>query len=160
MTILGIDPGSTVTGYGLIQHEDRTLRLLECGCIRTNVKTSFPERLKKIYAALTDRLAELRPDEVAVEDVFYSENVKAALRIGHTRGVILLAAANAGIPIAEYTPREVKQAVVGSGAASKEQVQFMVKHILHLKALPHPYDATDALAVALCHIHRLESPVG
>lgn len=160
MTILGIDPGSTVTGYGLIQHEDRVSRLLECGCIRTKARTSFPERLKKIYAELTDRLAELRPDEVAVEDVFYSENVKAALRIGHARGVILLAAANAGVPIAEYTPREVKRAVVGSGAASKEQVQFMVKHILHLKELPHPYDVTDALAVALCHIHRLGSPVG
>jgi len=116
------------------------------------IAESDPERLHRARTATPVS----RLDEVAVEDVFYSDNVKTALKIGHARGVILLAAADAGLPIAEYSPREVKQAVVGSGSASKEQVQFMVKNILTLKEAPHPYDATDALAVALCHVHRLK----
>ena len=155
MVILGIDPGSVITGFGAIQTENREPRLIGCGCIRTSAKTPFAERLRKIYGELAETLLRYHPDEVAVEDVFYSNNVKTALKIGHARGVILLAAADAGLPIAEYSPREVKRAVVGSGSASKEQVQFMVKNILTLKEAPEPYDATDALAVALCHAHRL-----
>ena len=156
MVILGIDPGSVITGFGAIETESRETRLIGCGCIRTNAKTPFAERLRKIYGELAGTLSHYHPDEVAVEDVFYSNNVKTALKIGHARGVILLAAADAGLPIAEYSPREVKQAVVGSGSASKQQVQFMVKNILTLKEAPQPYDATDALAVALCHAHRLK----
>ena len=156
MVIVGIDPGSVITGFGAIETENREPRLIGCGCIRTSAKTPFAERLRKIYGELAETLSRYHPDEVAVEDVFYSNNVKTALKIGHARGVILLAAADAGLPIAEYSPREVKQAVVGSGSASKEQVQFMVKNILTLKEAPQPYDATDALAVALCHAHRLK----
>jgi len=156
VVILGIDPGSVITGFGAIETENRKTRLIGCGCIRTSAKTPFAERLRKIYGELAETLSRYHPDEVAVEDVFYSNNVKTALKIGHARGVILLAAADAGLPIAEYSPREVKRAVVGSGSASKEQVQFMVKNILTLKEAPQPYDATDALAVALCHAHRLK----
>ncbi len=156
MVILGIDPGSVIAGFGAIETENRKTRLIDCGCIRTQAKLPFAQRLQKIYRELTEVLARIRPDEVAVEDVFYSKNVKSALKIGHARGVILLAAADAGLPIAEYSPREVKQAVVGSGSASKEQVQFMVKHILALKETPQTYDTTDALAVALCHAHRIK----
>ena len=156
MVILGIDPGSVITGFGAIETENRKTCLIGCGCIRTKAKTPFAERLRKIYGELAETLSHYHPDEVAVEEVFYSNNVKTALKIGHARGVILLAAADAGLPIAEYSPREVKQAVVGSGSASKQQVQFMVKNILTLKEAPQPYDATDALAVALCHAHRLK----
>jgi len=156
VVILGIDPGSVITGFGAIETESRNPCLIGCGCIRTSAKTPFAERLRKIYGELAETLSHYHPDEVAVEDVFYSNNVKTALKIGHARGVILLAAADAGLPIAEYSPREVKRAVVGSGSASKEQVQFMVKNILTLKEAPQPYDATDALAVALCHAHRLK----
>ena len=156
MVILGIDPGSVIAGFGAIETENRKTRLIDCGCIRTHAKLSFAQRLQKIYGELAEALARIRPDEVAVEDIFYSKNVKSALKIGHARGVILLAAADAGLPIAEYSPREVKKAVVGSGSASKEQVQFMVKRILALKETPQPYDTTDALAVALCHAHRIK----
>ena len=156
MVILGIDPGSVITGFGAIETENRKTRLIGCGCVRTSAKTPFAQRLRKIYGELAETLSRYHPDEVAVEDIFYSNNVKTALKIGHARGVILLAAADAGLPIAEYSPREVKKAVVGSGSASKEQVQFMVKRILALKETPQPYDTTDALAVALCHAHRIK----
>lgn len=156
MIILGIDPGSSVTGYGAVNYEDRTSRLLECGCVRTSSRVTFAERLRRIYLELTEKITEINPDEVAVEDVFYSKDVKAALKIGHARGVILLAAANLGVAISEYAPAEVKRAVAGSGAATKEQVQFMIKSMLGLPELPQPLDASDAVAVALCHIHTLE----
>ncbi len=156
MIILGIDPGSSVTGYGAINYADRAYQLVECGCVRTSSRLAFPERLRRIYQGLTEKIAEIGPDEVAVEDVFYSKDVKAALKIGHARGVILLAAANLGLPILEYSPAEVKRAVAGSGAASKEQVQFMVKSMLRLQELPQPLDASDAVAVALCHMHTLD----
>jgi len=154
--ILGIDPGSSVTGYGAVNYEDRTSQLLECGCVRTSSRLAFAERLRRIYLGLTEKIAEIGPDEVAVEDVFYSKDVKAALKIGHARGVILLAAANLGVTISEYAPAEVKRAVAGSGAATKEQVQFMIKSMLGLSELPQPLDASDAVAVALCHIHTLD----
>ena len=156
MIILGIDPGSSVTGYGAINYEDRVCQIVECGCVRTSSRLPFAERLRRIYLELTEKIAEIGPDEVAVEDVFYSKDVKAALKIGHARGVILLAAANLGLTISEYSPAEVKRAVAGSGAAPKEQVQFKIKSMLKLSELPQPLDASDAVAVALCHIHTLD----
>ncbi|MFH1006961.1 MAG: crossover junction endodeoxyribonuclease RuvC [Candidatus Latescibacterota bacterium] len=156
MVILGLDPGSVIAGFGAIETEGQITRPADFGCIRTDAKLPFAQRLQKIYRELTEVFARIAPDEVAVEEVFFSKNVQSALKIGHARGVMLLAAADAGLPISEYSPREVKQAVVGSGSASKEQVQFMVKHLLSLKDVPKPYDTTDALAVALCHAHRIK----
>ncbi len=158
--ILGIDPGSVVTGLGVLKCEGKRAEVLSYGCIKAKKSRTFPERLKEIYEGIMDAIDQYHPDHIAVEDVFYSNNAKTALRIGHARGVVLLAAANKGIPVTEYSPREVKQSVVGSGSASKEQVQFMVRAILNLKEVPEPYDVSDALAVALCHTNRLELPTG
>lgn len=157
MTILGVDPGSRVTGYGLVECEDGEVRALEFGCIRAREKAPFSYRLKEIYEAFRKVLEVNEPDCAAVEDIFYRENVRSAFQIGHARGVILLALAQAGLPVNEYTPAEVKRSVVGSGSASKEQVRFMVQHILKLPEPPEPYDASDALAVALCHVHRMRT---
>ena len=157
MKILGIDPGSVTTGFGIVECSEKSYRFISCGCVHTSSKTPFTQRLGKIYSDLMDVIVELKPDEVAVEDVFYKDNPKTALKMGHARGVILLAAVNSNLPISEYTPREVKMAVVGSGRASKEQVQFMIMNVLGLRELPKPLDASDALAVALCHAHSLDS---
>ncbi len=154
MRILGIDPGSNITGYGVIEHQDRRSRLIECGCIRTKSGSALPERLKRIYDGLCEVLRVHSPDQIAIEETFYGKNARAALTMGHARGVALLAAANTGLPIAEYAPREVKQSVVGSGGASKEQIQFMVRVLLKLPRPPKPEDAADAVAVALCHVNR------
>ena len=156
MRILGIDPGTQNTGIGVIDIDDRG-EAVYCyhGCIRTSRKDSLPERLKQIYSGLIETIETYHPDDVALEDIFYSENVKTAIVMGHARGVSLLAPIVAGITPAEYSPREVKLAVVGSGAASKEQVKFMVHRILGIREDDQPADATDALAVALCHHHRL-----
>jgi len=155
MVILGVDPGTAVTGYGVIRYLDGGAEVLSCGVIRTDPKRAFPLRLKKIYDDLCGIIQQHRPDQLALEDVFYSKDVKMALRMGHARGVTLLAAVNHGLPTAEYSPREVKQALTGNGAASKEQIQRMVYDLLRLSALPQPFDIADALAVALCHCHRL-----
>lgn len=151
---MGIDPGSAITGYGIIEHLDRRSRLIECGCIRTEAGSSLPARLKRIYDGLVEVMTTYRPDTVAIEETFYGKNARAALTMGHARGVALLAAANEGMEVVEYSPREVKQSVVGSGGASKEQVQFMVKVLLSLPRPPQPEDAADAVAVALCHANR------
>jgi len=154
--ILGIDPGSQRTGLGIVDiSENRTLTLCYYGCIKTSRNKSLPHRLKQIYTGLADIIQQYRPDYVAVEDIFYSDNVKTAIVMGQARGVSLLAPINLGLEPAEYSPREVKQAVVGRGNASKEQVHFMVKNILRLSENIAPDDASDALAVALCHYHRL-----
>ena len=158
MLILGVDPGNAVTGYGIIEHKDRCCRLIDYGCFRTRSTFSSAQRLKKIYTELMETIARYGPDEVAVEEAFYGNNVKTALKIGQVKGIVLLAAAKADLPVAEYAPREVKNSVVGSGAATKEQVQFMVRSILRLKEMPQPYDASDALAVALCHAHQMTIP--
>jgi len=155
VTILGVDPGSRVTGYGLISWEEGRAKVLDFGCIRARGRASLAERLWEIYKAFREVLERSSPDCAAVEDIFYRENVRSAFQIGHARGVILLALAQAGLPVEEYAPAEVKKSVVGSGAASKEQVRFMVQHILDLSEPPKPYDASDALAVALCHAHRI-----
>jgi crossover junction endodeoxyribonuclease RuvC len=159
--ILGVDPGSRITGLGIIEViDDRDLRLCYHGCIRTDQKATFAYRLKQIYFGLSEIIEQFKPDHVALEDIFYSENVKTAIVMGHARGVSLLAPINLGITPAEYSPREVKQAVVGRGNASKEQVHYMVKNMLKVTEDISPDDASDALAVALCHYHRLNAIPG
>jgi crossover junction endodeoxyribonuclease RuvC len=153
--ILGIDPGSAVTGYGLIRSDERENVLLECGVIRTDSKRPLPEKLKEIFEGLSDIIQSKNPDQLAIEETFYSKNAKSALVMGQARGVAILAAACAKLPVSEYSPKEVKSSVVGQGSASKLQVQYMVKNLLGLKELPQPVDAADALAIALCHAQKL-----
>jgi crossover junction endodeoxyribonuclease RuvC len=151
--IFGIDPGSERTGYGCVETDGRRHRLVVFGSIAAPAHTAFPDRLLLIHAGLTALLAEHRPDCVAIENIFHAKNVRSALRLGHARGVALLAASAAGVPIAEYSPAEIKRAVVGFGRAEKPQVGQMVKLLLGLAAAPSPHDAADALAVAICHVH-------
>jgi crossover junction endodeoxyribonuclease RuvC len=151
--IVGIDPGSERTGYGCVESDGRRHRLVTCGAITATVSDPFPTRLARIYRELARLLAKTRPDCVAVESVFHAVNARSALKLGHARGVALLAAVEAGCAIVEYTPAEVKRAVVGYGRAEKRQVQQMIKLLLGLAQPPSPYDAADALAVAICHLH-------
>jgi crossover junction endodeoxyribonuclease RuvC len=151
--VLGVDPGTAITGYGLVRGEGDELRLVDYGAINTSSDESLPQRLQEIYRQLTALIQERQPAAAAVEKLFFSRNVRTALSVGQARGVALLAMANAELEIHEYTPLEVKQAVVGYGRASKEQVQEMVKVLLGLDSVPQPDDAADAIAVAICHIH-------
>jgi crossover junction endodeoxyribonuclease RuvC len=151
--VLGIDPGSERTGYGCVETVGGRHRLVICGAVTAPARAAFPDKLLAIHRALRACLAECRPDAVAVENVFFAMNVRSALKLGHARGVAMLAASEAGIPIVEYTPAEIKRAVVGYGRAEKSQVQQMIKLLLRLSAVPTPHDAADALAVAICHIH-------
>jgi crossover junction endodeoxyribonuclease RuvC len=152
--IFGIDPGSERTGYGCIEIVGSRYHLVICGALSAPVHSTFPEKLKHIHAGLAALLAQHTPDCVAVEDVFFARNVRSALKLGHARGVALLAACEAGLPVAEYAPAEIKRAVVGFGRAEKHQVQQMIKLLLRLDAPPSPHDAADALAVAICHVHN------
>lgn len=156
MVIMGIDPGSRITGYGLIQQEDNGWRALEHGCIRTQRAQTFPEKLGKIYSHLQKIISEYSPDVVVVEKGFSGKNLQTALVIGQVLGVSLLVATKASLPISEYSPREVKLAVTGFGSASKEQVQYMVKQLLGMEGGSLTADASDALAVALCHANKLD----
>ena len=151
--VLGIDPGTAITGYGLVWGDGDGLRLMDYGVITTPSDSSLPQRLQEIYRQLTAIIQERQPAAAAVEKLFFSRNVRTALSVGQARGVTLLAMANADIEIHEYTPLEVKQAVVGYGRATKIQVQEMVKMLLELDSVPQPDDAADAIAVAICHIH-------
>jgi len=151
--IVGIDPGSERTGYGCVETDGRRHRLVTCGAITAAAGDAFPARLARIHRELVALLAKTRPDCVAVESVFHAVNARSALKLGHARGVALLAAVEAGCTIVEYTPAEVKRAVVGYGRADKRQVQQMIKLLLGLAQAPTPYDASDALAVAICHVH-------
>ena len=153
MKIFGIDPGSERTGYGCIEVIGSRHYLVICGLITAPARSTFPDKLKHIHGGLAALLACHRPDCVAVENIFYARNVRSALKLGHARGVVLLAASQASIPVVEYSPAEIKRSVVGYGRAEKQQVQQMVKLILGLAVLPTPFDASDALAVAICHIH-------
>jgi crossover junction endodeoxyribonuclease RuvC len=155
LTILGVDPGSRATGYGLIKSTEQKNILIDYGVIRTDSKKPLPEKLKQIFEGLSEIMAKKRPNELAIEETFYSKNAKSALVMGQARGVAILAAACAKIPIWEYSPKEVKCSIVGHGNASKLQVQYMVKNLLGLKELPQSQDAADALAVALCHAQKL-----
>ena len=153
MLILGIDPGTAITGYGLVREDDGTLTLVDCGVITTPASQSLPARLQILYQGLADVVHAHRPTAAAVEELFFSRNVRTALSVGHARGVALLALADAGLPIFEYKPLEVKQAIAGYGGADKQQVQEMVRMLLRLNHVPQPDDAADAIAVAVCHIH-------
>jgi crossover junction endodeoxyribonuclease RuvC len=151
--IFGIDPGSGRTGYGCVETDGRRYRLVACGAIVATAGDPFPQRLARIHRELTRMLATCRPECVAVENLFHGINPRSALTLGHARGVAMLAAVEAGCEIVEYTPAEVKRAVVGYGRADKRQMQQMIKMLLGLDAPPSPHDAADALAVALCHLH-------
>ena len=155
MIILGIDPGVTSTGYGIIRLHNGQPQMKTCGAIKPATKAPFPQRLNQIYEGVTKIIDTNKPDLIAIEDIFYGKNIRSTLAIGQARGVAILASVRAGIEISEYSPREVKRSVVGTGAASKEQVQFMVKELLGLDKPPSPADAADALAVALCHANRV-----
>jgi crossover junction endodeoxyribonuclease RuvC len=148
--VLGVDPGTAVTGYGVVAFDGRTPTLVECGVIRTTARDPLPARLHDIHEGIAELIARHRPDTVAVEDVFYARNVRTTIVLGHARGVILLAAQRAGLVINEYPPAEIKKAITGKGAATKEQVQFMVARLLRLKNAPEPADASDGVAAALC----------
>ncbi|MDD4239662.1 MAG: crossover junction endodeoxyribonuclease RuvC [Desulfotomaculaceae bacterium] len=153
MLILGIDPGTAITGFGLVDFRGNRFSMVECGCIRTQAGLPLAERLQILYRGLFNIIRQNNPAHVAVEELFFNNNARTALAVGHARGVILLAAAEAGLPVFEYTPLQVKQAVVGYGRAAKAQVEYMVKTILCLPSVPGPDDVADALAVAICHAH-------
>ena len=153
MVVLGIDPGARRTGYAVVEAAGDTVLIKETGALSTSPQSPFPERLRSIYRGLSEVVARFRPDEIAVEDVFVKKNVRVALMMGHVRGVALLVGAMHEVPIGEYTPGEIKQAIVGHGSASKEQVKFMVTALLKIEDIPSE-DEADALAVALCHVHK------
>lgn len=154
MRVLGVDPGTAATGYGVVVRGDGgAVSLLECGVIRSPAGLPLPDRLREIHQGLEQVLERHHPDVVAVEGVFYGKNVRTTVLLGHARGVVLLAAAERRVPVADYSPAEIKNAIVGTGRGTKEQVQFMVKKLLRLKEAPQPADAADGVAVALCHIH-------
>jgi crossover junction endodeoxyribonuclease RuvC len=150
--IFGIDPGSHRTGYGCVERDGSRHRLVICGSLSGPLHSTFPDKLKAIHAGLTALLACHRPDCVAVEDIFHARNARSALKLGEARGIALLAASEAGVPVVEYAPAAIKRAVVGYGRAEKQQVQKMVKLLLGLDEVPGPYDVSDALAVAICHL--------
>jgi crossover junction endodeoxyribonuclease RuvC len=156
--IFGIDPGSERTGYGCVESLGSRQRIVSSGHISSPAGATFPDKLLRIHQRLSVILAECAPDCVAIENLFHAVNVRSALKLGHARGVAMLAAVEAGVPVVEYTPAEIKRAVVGYGRAEKHQVQQMVKLILGLPALPTPHDAADALAVAICHINSMAPP--
>jgi crossover junction endodeoxyribonuclease RuvC len=148
--VLGIDPGTAVTGYGVVQGDGvATPRLLECGVIRTHARSPLPSRLREIHEGIVDLIARHSPTMLAVEDVFYAKNVRTTVVLGHARGVILLAGELRGLRIEEMPPASIKKAIVGTGAATKEQVQFMLTRLLRLKNAPEPSDAADGVAAAL-----------
>jgi crossover junction endodeoxyribonuclease RuvC len=154
MRVLGIDCGGAYTGYGVVEiHTGGRLSCLTCGAIKLSTREALPRRLARIFTQLGEIIAEHQPDQVAIEDVFYALNVKSALKLGQVRGVAMLAAAAAGLEVAEYSPLTIKSSVVGYGRAEKQQVQHMVTRLLQLAEAPEPMDASDALAIAICHLH-------
>ena len=156
--VLGVDPGTLVTGFGIVSCTQDALELLDAGTIRNRSGQSMPIRLRRIYEGLQGLIDLHHPDEFAIESAFYGKNAQSALKLGQARGVSILAAVEKEIPTTEYSPREVKQAVVGKGTATKEQVQFMVRTLLHLKKGTMMLDTSDAIAVAICHLHRGTAP--
>lgn len=154
MLVIGIDPGTAITGYGLVrENEDSSLTVVDYGAILTSPETSPPERLRQLHESLTEIILLHRPESSAVEKLFFQRNVRTAISVGQARGVALLTLAEAQLPVGEYTPMEIKQAVAGYGGADKNQVQQMVRALLNLDEVPKPDDAADALAVAICHLH-------
>ena len=160
MLVIGIDPGTAITGYGLIREDESgNLAAVDYGVIQTPAGQPMPQRLLELYRQLKEIVLLHRPDSGAVEKLFFQKNVKTAITVGQGRGVSILALAEADVPVAEYTPLEIKQAVAGYGGADKSQIQQMVRAILQLESIPQPDDAADALAVAICHLHssRMQS---
>jgi crossover junction endodeoxyribonuclease RuvC len=161
MRVFGIDCGTEITGYGVVEPDEtaREQRLLciAMGAIRLSKTKSTAQRLEQVFRELSGEIERWQPDVVAIEEVFYSVNAKSALKLGQVRGVALLSAACQGLPVAEYAPLKIKSSVVGFGLAKKEQVQFMVARLLNLAELPQPADAADALAIAICHIHTAQT---
>ncbi|MGQ9600001.1 MAG: crossover junction endodeoxyribonuclease RuvC [Anaerolineae bacterium] len=153
MLVLGIDPGTAITGYGVVRENETGLSLVDCGVITTVADQPLAARLQQIYHGIRSVIHQYHPDAAAVEELFFSRNVRTALSVGQARGVALLALAEAGLPIYEYKPLQVKQTVAGYGGAGKQQMQEMVRMLLHLEQAPQPDDAADAVAVAVCHIH-------
>jgi len=153
MRVLGIDCGSLVTGYGVIDSGGADCVFVRCGTIRSKTSDPMAARLRLIYNGIVEIIREVQPEAAAFESLFYATNVQSALKLGHVRGVSIFAAAEANIPVYEYSPLEVKSAVTGYGRAEKPQVQQMVRALLKMDAPPQPYDASDALAVAICHVH-------
>jgi crossover junction endodeoxyribonuclease RuvC len=154
MLVIGIDPGTAITGYGLIREsDDGRLMLVDYGAVLTPANDPMPQRLRKLYSDLKEIINLHRPESGAVEKLFFQQNVRTAISVGQARGVALLAIAEADLPVYEYSPSEIKQSVAGYGAADKYQVQQMVKALLEMEQLPEPDDAADALAVAICHLH-------
>jgi len=164
MRVFGIDCGTEFTGYGVVEVDTTSrnprLRPLCAGAIKLSRRDPTAERLAIVYSELTGLMQMWEPAVVAIEEVFFSANAKSALKLGQVRGVAMLAAANCGLPVAEYAPLSIKSAVVGYGLAAKEQVQFMVARLLDLERAPEPADAADALAIAICHIHHAQTAEG
>lgn len=159
MIILGIDPGTNITGYGVIKYEKNSFLKVASGIIRLPSSQPISSRLKIIYAELDILMKKYKPDEFAIETAFYGKNVQSAMKIGYARGVSILAAVHNEIPTSEYSPREVKKSVVGKGAASKEQVGYMIKSLLKMGKDTIKTDETDALAIALCHAFKMKNPI-
>ncbi|MCW9097416.1 MAG: crossover junction endodeoxyribonuclease RuvC [Ignavibacteriaceae bacterium] len=158
MIILGVDPGTNITGYGLIEYTNNKFRRISHGVIKLPSSKSLSQKLEIIYNELDKLLKRYKPDEFVIETAFYGKNVQSVLKIGYARGVSILAAIHNKVPTSEYSPREVKKAVVGKGAASKQQVNYMVTLILNSKKIKFKPDESDALAIALCHAFRLKAP--
>ena len=157
MRILGIDPGIAIVGFGLIESDRRNMRMLQYGAVTTEAGLPLATRLVQIEDDMRALIRQLQPDEIAIEELFFSKNITTGIAVAHGRGVVLCTAERLGIPIFEYTPMQVKQAVVGYGLADKKQVMDMTRRLLKLKAVPRPDDAADALAIALCHARSATS---
>ncbi len=157
MRILGVDPGTIFTGYGIIDFDNNELQYVSAGVIKISVTKEMPPRLQTIYNDLDKLIKQFKPDEFALETAFYGKNVQSALKIGYARGVSMLVAIHNDLPIKEYSPREIKKSVVGNGASSKDQVQYMIKKLLAIRRTKIKFDESDALAVAVCHAFKMNS---
>lgn len=159
MRIMGIDPGYAIMGYGILDYQGNRFTTVTYGSLETEAGLPMPERLKLLYDGLTDLIRTYRPDEAAIEELFFNRNVTTAINVGEARGVALLACVEGGLDVFEYTPLQIKQALVGYGRAEKKQVQSLVKIILNLDSVPKPDDTADAVAAAICHAHSRNSRV-
>jgi crossover junction endodeoxyribonuclease RuvC len=151
MRILGIDPGYAILGWGVIDCNGNTFRPVAYGSVTTEAGEKMPDRLSKLYASVMEIISEYEPEVASIEELFFNSNAKTAINVGQARGVAVLACSNSGLPIYEYTPLQIKQALTGYGRADKKQIQFMVQHMLGLKEVPRPDDTADAIAAAICH---------
>jgi crossover junction endodeoxyribonuclease RuvC len=159
MRIIGVDPGSVITGIGIIECKNDKLKLLDYDALILNTKLSLNQRLKTIYDVCLSKIKKYKPDEFSIETAYFGKNIQSTLKLGQARGVAIIAALNSNLNVSEYSPREVKKSVTGNGASSKEQVKYMVKSILYIKCEPDYMDSTDALAIALCHYYSLQNKI-